>query len=90
VNGHEVLYCSEDGGKIATKLNDEFNKWLPNSNRGTKQIDRNDRGGGFCCNGKSLAIIAEPFFNSRQSMYIVGGEYRNALKLAYKNFFNAL
>jgi len=90
VNGHEVLYCSETGSKVATKLNDEFNKWLPNSNRGTKQIDSNDSGGGFCCRGKSVAIIAEPFFNSRQNLYAVNGEYRKALKLAYKNFFNSL
>ena len=77
--GHEVLYCSEGGKKEAIKLNDSLDKYLPTSNRGVKKVTSSDRGGGFCCRGKSYALIIEPFFGSSQHQYIDGGKYREPL-----------
>ncbi len=90
VNGHEVLYCSKNGKKVAKKLNEQYNKYLSNKDRGIKKVTKNDRGGGFCCRGKSYAIIAEPFFGSNQYEYVYPGKKREKLKKAYMKFLKSL
>ncbi len=90
VKGHEVLYCSNSGKEIADKLNHCFDKYLPTSDRGVKKVSMSDRGGGFCCRGKSLAIISEPFFGSSQGRFVHGGDLRNSLKRAFKEFYLTL
>ena len=90
VNGHEVIFCSEGGKKIAKKLDKAFDKHLTNSDRGIKKVSMSNRGGGFCCRGKSLAIISEPFFSSSQSKFVHDGVMREPLKKAFIEFFNSL
>ena len=83
-NGNEVLYCSKGGKRIAD-IFDEALDALPNRDRGVKKVTLSDRGGGFCCRGKSLAIILEPFFGARQDAYSYGGMYRMILLNAISN-----
>lgn len=93
VRGHEVLYCSIGGGIFATKLNMSLDKYLPTSNRGIKQVRMkpypipDDRGAGFCCRGKSKAIIIEPFFGSNQYRFVYNGDLRDDLLNAIREFF---
>ena len=89
VNGNEVLYCSENGRIIASFL-DEALDALSNRDRGIKKVTMNDNGGGFCCRGKSVAILTEPFFGSHQNLYVQNGHDRELLKQCYKNFFNSI
>jgi len=90
VHGHEVLFCSEGGKHIAELLNYSLDRHLPTSNRGIKKVSMSDRGGGFCCRGKSLAIIAEPFFGSAQYRFTEGGDLREPLKIAITEFLSQL
>ena len=90
VTGNEVLYCSSAGMKIASKLNDAFINNLENKNRGIKKVSGNDRGAGFCCRGKSLAIISEPFFGAHQSKFSHDGNQRKALFDSFVEFLNSL
>ena len=76
VRGHEVLYCSDNGKHVAEIMNDAFDVFLPTSNRGVKKVSMEDNGGGFCCRGKSYAIIIEPYFAAHQSDFIYGAKYR--------------
>lgn len=85
-NGHEVLYCSEAGKAVASVLDTAFDKHLGNSDRGIKKVTETDRGGKFCCNGKSIAIISEPFFGAHQRSFVQGGSMRAALKQALVDF----
>lgn len=87
VNGHEVLYCSESGKKLAMILDEVLDKNLGNSDRGIKQVVKSDRGGGFCCNGKSKAIIIEPFFGANQNRFVHGGDMYIPYKKALIEFF---
>lgn len=89
VNGNEVLYCSDAGSELADIL-DECLDSLPNRDRGTKKVTKNDRGGGFCCRGKSVALITEPFFAVNQDKYVYGGEERKTLIDAYLEFFKKI
>lgn len=95
VNGNEVLYCSK-GGKHYADIMDECLDVLPNRDRGVKKVElrdyplKDDRGAGFCCRGKSFAIIVEPFFGANQSDYIRSGQYRYLLEDAYKEFFDKI
>ena len=92
VNGNEVLYCSE-GGKQYAEIMDSCLDLLPNRDRGIKKVElrkyplQDDRGAGFCCRGRSYAIIAEPFFGVQQSKYTRNGVYREFLETAYRKFF---
>ncbi len=94
--GHEVLYCSQNGKKIAELLNRAFDEHLPTSNRGVKKVSLNpnpipdDNGAGFCCRGKSYAIISEPFFGAHQSKFSYDGIYRQNLLKSFQDFFNSL
>ena len=88
-NGNEVLYCSE-GGKYYADIMDECMDVLPNRDRGVKKVTYADRGGGFCCRGKSRAIIVEPFFGAHQSDYVRSGQYRYLLEDAYEEFFSRI
>ena len=78
VNGNEVLYCSQGGKRIADIFDEELDA-LPNRDRGVKKVLGNDDGAGFCCRGRSYAIIIEPFFGSHQRDYIFNGQYREIL-----------
>ncbi len=89
VNGNEVLYCSNAGSEIANIL-DECLDSLPNRDRGTKKVTMDDRGGGFCCRGKSVAIISEPFFGAEQHGFVIDGENRVLLESAYYNFLDRI
>ena len=90
--GHEVLYCSTKGKMYANNLNIILDKYLPTSNRGIKKVQLNpgnfpdDRGAGFCCRGKSAAIIIEPFFGAHQHKFKADGSLREPLKNAIKEF----
>ena len=90
VHGHETLYCSKGGQHIAELLNDSLDRHLPTSNRGIKKVTKKDRGGGFCCRGKSFAIIIEPFFGSNQHRFIEGGDLREPLKIAITEFLREI
>ena len=90
VHGHEVLYCSNGGKEIAEKLNQAFDNNLSTSNRGVKRVSGSDRGAGFCCRGKSYAIISEPFFGAHQSKFSKDGIYRESLLKSFEDFFNSL
>ena len=89
MNGHEVLYCSTAGSELAKKLDIALDD-IPNRDRGIKKVTMNDNGGGFCCRGKSVAILTEPFFGSHQSYFTEHGKYRTILLEAYEDFFNSL
>ena len=88
-NGNEVLYCSEGGKKIADVFDSALDA-LPNRDRGVKKVTKSDRGGGFCCRGKSYAIILEPFFGANQKDYIHDGRYRDTLMDAIQTGFKNL
>lgn len=84
-NGNEVLYCSKGGKKVADIFDEEMDI-LPNRDRGVKKVSLpDDRGAGFCCRGKSKAIILEPFFGANQTDYIYGGKNRMLLMTAISN-----
>lgn len=83
VNGNEVLYCSKGGRKIAEVFDEALDE-LPNRDRGIKKVTKKQRGGGFCCRGRSKAIIVEPFFGKNQNLYVVDGEFRMDLMKAYQ------
>jgi len=89
VTGHEVLYCSAGGKEIAELMNSKFNE-IGNKNRGLKKVTQEDRGGGFCCLGKSKAIIIEPFFAVEQYKYYHGGSGYPLLKKAILKFLWAI
>lgn len=90
VNGHEVLYHSSHGEYYAELLNNQFNYFLHNKDRGTKYVSKGQRGGGFLARGKSYCILAEPFFSSNQCEYNVSGKYRENLVLAYATFLSEI
>lgn len=90
VTGHEVLYCSKSGKKIAKKLDELFDKYLKNRDRKIKRVAFNQRGGGFLCRGKSVCVLAEPFFAAHQNLYMLGGSGWFALIGAYSAFIEWL
>lgn len=90
VDGHEVLYCSNRGKEVALKFNTLFSKYLKNRDRGVKRRVKSQRGGGFLCRGRSIAIIAEPFFAAHQKKFIKGADGGDKLLLAYKDFLKWL
>jgi len=90
VNGHEVLYCSRKGKEIAKRLDAKLDQYLDNNDRNLKKITRKQRGGGFLCRGKSVCILAEPFFASHQHKYVKGGEDRENLLTAISEFIDEL
>ena len=90
VTGHEVLYCSKGGKKIAKKLEEFFDKHLQNRKRGIKRVAFNQRGGGFLCRGKSICILAEPFFAAHQNLFMPGSSGWSALISAYSEFIEWL
>ena len=79
VNGHEILYHSKGGKKLAKKMDKIFDIYLDNRDRNIKQRNRKQRGGGFLSRGKSLCILVEPFFASHQDRFMDGGERQNLL-----------
>jgi len=88
VDGHEVLYCSKGGKKLAEIMDALFDQYLDNRCRGIKKRGRKDRGGGFLCRGRSACILIEPFFASHQHLYADGGEERENLMSAIADFIN--
>lgn len=96
VHGHEVLYCSDGGKQMAEIVNHQLDLELPTSNRGIKKVKLNphpipdDRGAGFCCRGRSLAIIIEPFFGSNQEHFIHDGKLRKPYFTALKRAFTMM
>jgi len=90
VDGHEVLYCSSFGELVARELNSSFNRHLANRDRGIKKVTKKDRGGGFVCRGKSVCVLAEPFFGAHQGKYMPGSSGYKALKGAYMEFIKTL
>ena len=89
VNGHEVLYLSKKGKKLATKLNSMFNKYLSNNDRGVKKRSSGN-GYGFLKRGNYASIIAEPFFAAHQQQFMIGNSHRDALLRAYADFLNTI
>lgn len=90
VNGHEILYCSENGRKLAAKLDELFDLYLNNRDRNIKKRTLKERGGGFLCRGKSTCILIEPFFASHQDKYMNGLYGRNQLKKSLVEFMEYL
>lgn len=92
VRGHEVLYCySSSGGKEeASELNECLDLYLPTSNRGIKPVTFDDDGGGFCCRGRSKALIIEPFFGANQDRFVQGGDLREDLILAILKYLREI
>lgn len=91
VNGNEVLYCasSKRGKEVAKKLDDCLDM-LPNRDRGHKPVTFKNAGGGFCCRGKSVALITEPFFGSNQDKYVHNKPDRELMDQAYIKFFEEI
>jgi len=90
VNGHEVLYCSKRGKRVAKMMDEILAKFLENKERGIKRVRRKDRGGGFLCQGRSVCILVEPFFAAHQHKYIISQEGWNHLANAYYELINWL
>lgn len=90
VNGHEILYCSKSGKAIAKKLDVKLDQYLNNNHRNLKKVTQKQRGGGFLCHGKSVCILAEPFFASHQHKYVKYGEERENLLTAIAEFIDEL
>ncbi len=90
VTGHEILYCSKKGKKLAKKLDEIFDKYLKNRDRNIKKRTKKQRGGGFLCRGESICVLAEPFFASHQNLYMPGGSGWFALIGAYSEFIEWL
>ena len=86
IQGHEILYCSDKGKQLAKVLDEKFDKYLDNKDRDIKKVTKDDRGGGFVCRGKSVCLIAEPFFSAHQHKYVMGTDGRKALIRAYCEF----
>jgi len=82
--GHEILYYSKGGRKVAEILDKEFDK-LGNRDRDIKKRTKGDRGGGFLARGKSKCVIAEPFFASEQKDFMFGTQGYVNLVDAYVN-----
>ncbi|ADV46446.1 N-acetylmuramoyl-L-alanine amidase family protein [Nitratifractor salsuginis] len=85
VNGHEVLYCSKTGRKVAEIFDEALDHSLKNKDRKIKKKTRKDRGGGFLCRGKSVCVLVEPFFAAHQKEYMPGTPGYDALLHAYAN-----
>ncbi len=83
VNGHEVLYCSKRGKKVAKVFDAHLDAALNNRDRNILKRGRKDRGGGFLCRGKSVCVLVEPFFAAHQDKFMPGGPMRKALRRAY-------
>ena len=90
VDGHEVLYCSKKGRYYAGLMNDVFNDYLSNRDRGIKRKRRKDRGGGFLCRGRSVCILIEPYFASHQIFYTPGKRGYYELQNAFVDFFDSV
>ena len=90
VTGHEILYCSNGGKRLAEKLDVCFDKWLDNNDRGIKKRTKHQRGGGFLCRGNSKCILVEPFFGSHQHSFIRNGSERQKLINGFLEFFDML
>jgi N-acetylmuramoyl-L-alanine amidase len=90
VTGHEVLYCSSAGEKIAKKLDMFLNRHLRNKDRKIKHRSKKQRGGGFLCRGKSVCLISEPFFAAHQDRFVPGTLGWDSLISAYIEFISYL
>lgn len=90
INGHEILYCSNNGYNLAVQLDELFDAYLDNNDRNVKKRTRKQRGGGFLCRGKSTCILIEPFFASHQNRYIECGDMREPLKQSLVDFIAGL
>ena len=90
VNGHEILYCSDKGYEYAVQLDELFDAYLDNNDRGVKKRSKHDRGGGFLCRGKSVCILIVPFFASYQGRFTEHGDMRTPLKQALVDFITGL
>lgn len=90
INGHELLYCSTKGRLFAEMFDKEFDENLPNRDRNVKRVGFRQNGGHFCCKGRSIAVILEPFFASHQALYIKNGEERQNLVNSIVNVLNQL
>jgi len=90
INGHEVLYCSKKGKKIAKQLDKSFDKFLKNKDREIKKRTNRQRGGGFLCRGKSICVIAEPFFAAHQAEFMPDTKGWERLIGAYMEFIEWL
>jgi len=90
INGHEVLYCSKRGKRLAKKLDEIFDRYLKNRDRDIKKRTKKQRGGGFLCRGNSVCVLAEPFFASHQDKYMPGTKGWFRLLDAYSEFLEWL
>ena len=93
-NGHEVLYCSKRGKKLAKKMNNLFSKYIgkviKSKDRGIVHRSRKERGGGFLCRGKSVCILVEPYFAAHQDKFMPGTEGFEAFQKAVIEFFKSI
>lgn len=89
VNGHEILYLSSNGEKLAKALDAKYDKYLDNNDRNIIKRDKGN-GYGFLSRGNYTSLIVEPFFASHQHRFIEGGEMYFPLIQAYKEFFAEL
>ena len=89
VSGHEILYLSKNGKKLAQKLDAQFDKYLNTPDRGIKKR-KSGNVYGFLKRGSYASIIVEPFFAAHQDNFVVGGNKRDALLQAYVKFFKTV
>ena len=90
INGHEILYCSNNGHDLAIGLDELFDAYLDNRDRNIKKRTKKQRGGGFLCRGKSTCVLIEPFFAAHQNRFIEGSDMREPLKNALVDFISTL
>lgn len=75
VNGHEVIYSgSKKSLQYAKQLDEYFDKYLPNRDRGIKRVLT--RGAYGLKVGKSASIISEAFFGQELRHFLPEGAYR--------------
>jgi len=87
-NGHEVIYSGSQVSKeLAEMLNESFNKYLTNRDRGVKRVVV--RGAFGLKVGKSASIISEAFFG-RNVLDYMGGTGRENLRRVYLDFLDKL
>lgn len=89
-DGHEVLYCSRGGERVAQIVNSKLSDHLGNRDRGIKKRSKGQRGGGFLCQGSSMCVIIEPYFSVEQEFFMKGNEGYNMLKEALEEAIAAL
>jgi len=83
--GHLIVYATTRAKKYAEELSKSFSIFLNTRNRGIEHRTKGNGVGGLRA-GKSISLIAEPFFGVEQSSFREGRMERENLVSAYAKF----